>query len=550
MTRRPRTATSRIVNLTPHAAVLDVRDTRSGDGSAPVRRVTLPPEGQAARVDDPVVQEVSLLTDNGSVREARLRRTRSVTNLPEPQPGAVYLVSRLTALAARRRRDLVFPFDEYRNDGSVVAGAHALARFEPWWTADWRHPIRGLRSHVRAWTGRLVAPYWLITVAFALSTALAGAAFGVVPSLLEHGWMRWSGTALALLGGLAVICGLAGVTLWRRRNRLLDERGTAYVIDEVSDAWTYEEKRSFLSGMHGQFANVLRVPGPAHLGDGWHWPLGAGAEGWDDRVDDLVRSFWATHFNDDHVTANAVFAWAAWPLAVAFAARAIARRRGLVLQVRQRPTYGRMGVRDRVDWRQQAWSFERLSAGQMDAEPVSSASLQSWPTRLTVTPSAGRRRETSAAVSRPASGVRVLLVRMTTGAWGPLSQTTTSASVSLDVHDAAGTGLAGEIDTTVEEWRCLPTAGGRHAWAAFPLLAQAASDWLCQMAQQFSADVLFVGMLVPQEVALGIGIHAARAQHSWPAHLWPLSWGEMDHAGCFVVPGVDLGTAPLTATRR
>ena len=548
MTRVPQTAVTRVVNLTPHAVVLDVHAAAADDEPVKlVRRVTLPAEEHAARVDDRMVEKVKLATDAGAVCEARLRRTRSVSNLPDPQPGAVYLVSRLTALAERRRRDLVFPFDEYRGDGNVVAGAHGLARFEPWWAADWRYPVHRLRARVRVWTRRVVAPYWLITVAFALSTALAGAALGVVPTLLEHGWMSSSVTALALLGGPALAVGATGVALWRRRNHLLAERGTAYVIDEVADAWTYEEKRSFLTSMRGQFASVLHVPGPAHLGDAWHWPLGTGAECWDERVDDLVRSFWATHFNDDHVTANAVFAWAAWPLAVAFAARAIARRRGLVLQVRQRPSFGRMGVRDRVDWKQPAWDFERLPPDRMDAEPIRSASESSRRARLTVTPSDG-----TSPATPPSAGARVLLVRMTTGTWGPPStaESAPGRPMPVGVRDAAGTGLAGELDTTVEEWRCLPAAGGRHDWAAFPLLAQAAADWLCRKARQFSTDVLLVGMLVPQEVALGVGIHAARAQRSWPGHLWPLSWAGTEGTGWFVVPGVDLGSARLAATGR
>jgi hypothetical protein len=45
------------------------------------------------------------------------------------------------------------------------------------------------------------------------------------------------------------------------------------------------------------------------------------------------------HYNDDQITHNALFTWAPWPVAMAFGARATARSRGLVLNVRQRPSY-------------------------------------------------------------------------------------------------------------------------------------------------------------------------------------------------------------------
>jgi hypothetical protein len=45
------------------------------------------------------------------------------------------------------------------------------------------------------------------------------------------------------------------------------------------------------------------------------------------------------HDNDVQITRNALFTWAPWPVAMAFGARATARSRGLVLNVRQRPSY-------------------------------------------------------------------------------------------------------------------------------------------------------------------------------------------------------------------
>ncbi len=98
---------------------------------------------------------------------------------------------------------------------------------------------------------------------------------------------------------------------------------------------------SVLADVGGGFAAVLRVPGPAELGSNWRWEAdGQAAPQWDARVDELVSSFWSVHYNDSQITDNAVFVWAPWLVAMAFGARATARRRGLVLRVRQRPSYG------------------------------------------------------------------------------------------------------------------------------------------------------------------------------------------------------------------
>lgn len=534
----------RIINLTLHPVTIDIQDAAETAGPA-ARRVTVPPGGQPARVTEPLVDQRPLRTEHGVVRQARLRRSRRVSGLPPARPGVVYLVPRLTALAARGRGDLVFPFDERRDEDQAVVGVRGVARFRPWWTEP-----------VRSWTARFVSrvlghalwPDWTIGVTFAVTTALLGAALGVIPGVFADGWTAPNVSATALLGGLGIVALLAGVWLWRRRNRLRGERGTAYVIDEIADAWTYEEKRSFLTTMRAQFAATLMVPGPAALGDDWRWPVGPGAERWDEKVDDLVRGFWAVHFNDDHVTANAVYAWAAWPVAVAFAARAVAGRRGLVLQVRQRPSFGRMGVRDAIDWHQPAHTFERQPAGP-GTGPGLEVRQREWPVRLLPCPA-----ESPAPGPRAnLSATHILLVRMTTGRWGsPGPDRSPGEPADIEVCDAAGVGLTGPTPATVHEWVCLPPEGGRHPWRQFPHLVQAAVDWVATMIWQHPAETQWLlGMLVPQEVALGIGIHAARsAPSAWPTHLRPLWWAGGDGKGRFVIPGLDLGWAALHPANR
>lgn len=107
---------------------------------------------------------------------------------------------------------------------------------------------------------------------------------------------------------------------------------------------------------------MLRVPGPTALDENWRWRADAvGAPQSDARADQHVHSFWAVRYNDDQVTRNALFTWAPWPVAMAFGARATARSRGLVLNVRQRPSHT-AGV-DRHELRLPTWRMTSCGAG-------------------------------------------------------------------------------------------------------------------------------------------------------------------------------------------
>jgi len=148
---------------------------------------------------------------------------------------------------------------------------------------------------------------------------------------------------------LTVPSDLAGALRWRMRGQILSERSTAYIIDEVAIPWLHEEKESVFADIRAGFARTLLVPSPDALGDSWQWKADARpAPHWDDKVDQLVRSFWTVHYNDDQITRNALFTWAPWPVAMAFAARATAHRRGLVLNVMQRPSYWAAGPRHQL----------------------------------------------------------------------------------------------------------------------------------------------------------------------------------------------------------
>lgn len=85
--------------------------------------------------------------------------------------------------------------------------------------------------------------------------------------------------------------------------------------------------------------------------------VGNGAERWSAKVDDLVRAYWTVQHNDDNRAHGSILVWAWWSLAMAFAARATAGRRELVLRVRQRPSRGREGRLDLDAWRQEPHDF-------------------------------------------------------------------------------------------------------------------------------------------------------------------------------------------------
>jgi hypothetical protein len=544
-----------VVNLTGHPVDLDIVHPASGE-PATTTTVTVPAAGGMARVAEPRVGQGTLLTSFGSFHEVRLRRTDTVDGLPPERAGLVYLVPRLTALAASSRSDLAFPHAERRDSRGRVLAAGALARFEPPRRRRLRDraPAVALLSAFRRTAPQRLGDVTELTrwtgVVFALATALLSAPLGVLPDLVASD-PRTESFRLKLLGGFCVLAVgilalVSGTRLWRRRSDLVTRRGTAYVIDELADSWTYEEKRSFLDGLTTHFAVVLHVPGPADLGASWRWPLGPGASEWTHKVDDLVRAFWAVQYNDDQVTHNAIFGWAWWPVSMAFAARATACRRGLVLRVRRRPSDGREGRLEGAGWDEQPHSFVRdPDLVRIGTEP---------PPRqvtVTVTPHADLSTPPHHGASRVPAPVTVLLVRMTNGVWGDSLTTTTPTDqpIALRIEDAAGTGVAGTSVARLLEWRCVVPPGTFHPWQGYPALAQSATEWIGRTASECPGPVL-LGLLAPAEVAIGIGnLAGATPEEYWPEHLWPVHVDPGDRTH-LVIPGLDLGWADLHRVGR
>ena len=108
-----------IVNLTPHALNFMPQ---GPDG--PV--VTIPPSGQVARCVVNRVQ-VDTVTVNGITVPVNQTWFGEVSNLPDPRPNTIYVVSALVAKAVPDRQDVFIVDDAVRDDQGCIIGARALA---------------------------------------------------------------------------------------------------------------------------------------------------------------------------------------------------------------------------------------------------------------------------------------------------------------------------------------------------------------------------------------------------------------------------------------
>ncbi|MFN2495172.1 MAG: hypothetical protein ABR608_04590 [Pseudonocardiaceae bacterium] len=112
-----------LVNLTPHPVLI-----KTATGVT----VAIPPSGRVARCrtePDRVLGTVQV--DGHSVPLVVNDVTSAVLGLPEPEEGVLFVVSRLVALAAPLRRDMVFPHDPVRDETGRTTGCRALAQVPP-----------------------------------------------------------------------------------------------------------------------------------------------------------------------------------------------------------------------------------------------------------------------------------------------------------------------------------------------------------------------------------------------------------------------------------
>jgi hypothetical protein len=375
------------------------------------------------------------------------------------------------------------------------------------------------------------------------------------------------------VAGLAVL--IAAAWRWRKHGVILEERGTAYVIEEQAISWRHEEKASVLADVASGFAAVLRVPGPGELGDDWSWQADAKtAPQWDARVDQLVSSFWAVHYNDDQITRNAVFIWAPWPVAMAFGARATARRRGLVLHVRQRPSFGAAGPHRRPSLTDGAHDFLRYEGlpSLKDADPGHETAVAHARVVLTIAPlgmshtgqHGGPDGHAGRGKNRPdggdsADGLLLLVVRVSHGPVGPIPvelARTPPFTIRVSPSLAQRVIPAGTRTVPAAEWRLDPRETGEARapdlpWPAFPAAAEAIADWVVEQATAHSARIVLLATRIPQELAVGLGVQLGqRSQERRPGQQWPQQVYPVFYTGDrLVVPDLRLGADSVPSHR-
>lgn len=108
-----------IVNLTPHALNLMPE---GPDGPT----VTIPPSGQVARCAVDRVQ-VNTVAVDGIAVPVNQTRFGEVSNLPDPQPDTIFVVSALVAQAVPDRQDVFITDDAVRDEQGRIIGCKALA---------------------------------------------------------------------------------------------------------------------------------------------------------------------------------------------------------------------------------------------------------------------------------------------------------------------------------------------------------------------------------------------------------------------------------------
>lgn len=108
-----------IVNLTPHALNL-----MPAGPAGPV--VTIPPSGQVARCAVDRVQ-VNTVAVDGIAVPVNQTRFGEVSNLPDPQPDTIFVVSALVAQAVPDRQDVFITDDAVRDEQGRIIGCKALA---------------------------------------------------------------------------------------------------------------------------------------------------------------------------------------------------------------------------------------------------------------------------------------------------------------------------------------------------------------------------------------------------------------------------------------
>jgi hypothetical protein len=567
-----------LVNLTPHDVTLTCQTsdgpTERADGASLVR---VSRSGRFARVDDDAAAIGSelLATRSGMFRVTHLRRDGRLVDLPDVRPGTRYLVSRLTALAAHDRADLVFPLGEIRDDNKQIVGALGLGSFVPDGGSSAASPKQPGRARL---AGRPADRQWLLSALFAAATLFLGAAVGTLPGALDeargsHGSLStWSMWLTAGFGAAGIVLLVIATWRWVRAGRIRRLRGTAYVILEETPDWRLENKDAVLAEVRAGFDEMLEVLGPSGLGFDWDWRADERtAPQWDRRVDELVSSFLAVQKNDNHDTPNAVFIWAPWPVAMALGARTSARERNAPLHVRQRPSNAPVRARPKLTNAAHDFLGTEDVPSLGSVAPALAVDRSDGKVTVTVKPLGTpqrTRRKRGRADSHPATvrdkpySLLLLVVRITHGPVGPIDMDLDKTEpFDLEVAPSLAERLpaSGPHQIPVAEWRLemrnaeAGTAPVELPWAAFPSAAAEIARWVAEQAAAHQAKVVLLATRMPQEIGVGLGIQLRQRSwdlatgHRWPEHAYPAI-----HAGDnrrLIVPDLRLGADSVPSRR-
>ena len=110
--------TTTIVNLTPHAVNIINNDNSVA--------ITIEASGNVARCSQTIDIVGSITLDSVDIPISS-SSYGEVVDLPDPQAGVYYIVSRLVMSACPARQDLLVPNDLVRDDAGRVIGCRSLA---------------------------------------------------------------------------------------------------------------------------------------------------------------------------------------------------------------------------------------------------------------------------------------------------------------------------------------------------------------------------------------------------------------------------------------
>ena len=94
--------------------------------------------------------------------------------------------------------------------------------------------------------------------------------------------------------------------------------------------------------------------------------------------------------------------------------------------------------------------------------------------------------------------------------------------------------------TLLEFWR-----PEQLPWRAFPGAAEDIADWVIAQSTAHRDHVVLIAARIPQELAVGLGIHLGQRRHEWPQHAYPVYHAHQE----LVVLDLKLGADSVPAER-